>query len=102
MTPFDSRTLLAGRRPPAAPTPSGTAGNAPAEEPRVCHGPARGHALSLGQPAVPRLPTIEVGKRDVSLEAHSIQDLEELADVAMLWDVRDRATAEESRRESDG
>ena len=36
------------------------------------------------------------------LEAHSIQDLEELADVAILWDVRDRATAEESRGESDG
>ena len=42
---------------------------------------------------------IEIGQRDVSLEAHSIQDLEELADVAMLWDVRDRATAEESRGE---
>ena len=47
------------------------------------------------------MPTIEVGNRDVSLEAHSIQDLEELADVAMLWDVRDRATAEEGRHESD-
>ena len=66
-----------------------------------CHGPTRDHAFSLGQPAIPRLPTIEVGKRDVSLEAHSIQDLEELADVAMLWDIRDRATAEESRHESD-
>ena len=67
-----------------------------------CHGLARGHALSLGQPTIPRLPTIEVGKRDVSLEAHSIQDLEELADVAVLWDVRDRATAVESRQETDG
>ena len=67
-----------------------------------CHGPAQDHASSPGQPAIPRLPTIEIGKRDVSLEAHSIQDLEELADVAMLWDVRDRATAEESRLESDG
>ena len=69
-----------------------------------CHGPGptRGHALSLGQPTIPRLPTIEVGNRDVSLEAHSIQDLEELADVAMLWDVRDRATAEEGRHGSDG
>ena len=66
-----------------------------------CHGPAQGHALSLGQPAIPRMPTIEVGKRDVSLEAHSIQDVEELADVVMLWDVRDRATAEENRHESD-
>ena len=47
-------------------------------------------------PPPPRLPTIEVGNRDVSLEAHSIQDLEELADVAILWDVRDRATAKES------
>ena len=36
------------------------------------------------------------------MEAHSIQDLEELADVAMLWDVRDRDTAEESRLESEG
>ena len=43
--------------------------------------------------------TIQVGNRDVSLEAHSIQDLEELADVSMLWDVRDRA---ESRQETDG
>ena len=70
---------------------------------RKCHGPgpARGHAPSPGQPAIPRLPTIEVGNRDVSLEAHSIQDLEELADVAMLWDVRDRATAEEGRQEMD-
>ena len=67
-----------------------------------CHGPARDHASSLGQPAIPRLPTIEVGKGDVSLEAYSIEDLKELADVAMLWDVRDRATAEESRDESDG
>ena len=67
-----------------------------------CHGPARDHASSLDQPAIPRLPTIEIGKRDVSLEAHSIQDLEELADVAMLWDIRDRATAEESRGESEG
>ena len=67
----------------------------------ACHGPARGHAPSLGQPAIPRLPTIEVGNRDVSPQAHSIQDLEELADVAMLWDVRDRATAEEGRQESD-
>ena len=68
----------------------------------ICHGPARGHALALGQPAIPRFPTVEVGNRDVSLEAHSIQDLEELADVAMLWDVRDRATAVESRQETDG
>ena len=69
-----------------------------------CHGPdpTRGHARSPGQPAVPRLPTVEVGNRDVSLEAHSIQDLEELADVSMLWDVRDRATAAESRQEADG
>ena len=70
----------------------------------TCHGPdpARGHARSPGQPAVPRLPTIEVGNRDVSLDARSIQDLEELADVSMLWDVRNRATAAESRQEADG
>ena len=69
-----------------------------------CHGPdpARGHAHSPGQPTVPRLPTIEVGNRDVSLEAHSIQDLEELADVSMLWDVRDQATAAEGQQEADG
>ena len=47
------------------------------------------------------MPTIAVGNRDVSLEAHSVQDLEELADVSMLWDVRDRATAAESRQETD-
>ena len=67
-----------------------------------CHGPARDHASSLDQPVIPRLPTIEIGKRDVSLEAHRIQDLEELADVAMLWDIRDRAIAEESRGEPEG
>ena len=67
-----------------------------------CHGPARGHALSLGQAAVPRLPTIEVGNRDVSLETHSIQNREELADVTMLWDAQHRASMEESRLESDG
>ena len=65
-----------------------------------CHGLARDRVSSLDQPAIPRLPTIEIGRRDVSLEAHSIQDLEELADVATLWDIRDRATAEESRGES--
>ena len=71
-----------------------------------CHSLAREHAPSLdppsAQPAVPPLPTVEIGDRDLTLEARSVQDLEALADVALLWGIRDRATAEESWGETQG
>lgn len=66
------------------------------------HGLARDHTPPFDQPGSPRLPTVEIGKRDLSLEAHSVQDLEAVADVPLLWDVRDKATAEESRGEARG
>ena len=44
------------------------------------------------------LPMVVIGKRDISMEAHSVQDLEALPDAVLLWDVRDKATAEESAR----
>ena len=74
-----------------------------------CHGPsidddkapAMGHALSLDDkthvttpaatPAamfIAKLPTVTIGKHDLSFESHSIQDLDALADVELLWDVR--------------
>ena len=55
-------------------------------------------------PASPRPPLAHYRNwnRDVSLEAHSILDLEELADVSILWDVRDRAPAVQSWQEADG
>ena len=68
------------------------------------HGLARDHAPPLDlpstQPAVPRLPTVVIGNWDLSLKAHSVEDLQALADCLMLWDVRDRATEEESRGEA--
>ena len=70
-----------------------------------CHGPsldddkapAMGHGLSLdGKVPVPtpaarsiaKLPTVAIGKHDLSFESHSIQDLDALADAELLWDVR--------------
>ena len=47
----------------------------------------------------PPLPTIVIGKRDLTMEADSVQDLEALADVLLLWDQRDKASAVESVRE---
>ena len=45
------------------------------------------------------LPTVVIGKRDLSFEAHSVQNLEALADVALLWDIRDTLTPKESAAE---
>ena len=67
-----------------------------------CHGLAWEHAPSLDSPAAPPLPTVEIGDRDLTLKARSVQDLEALADVALLWDNWDRATVEESRGETQG
>ena len=90
---------------------------------RIYHGPsldddkapARGHGSSLDDkapvttpPATPaatptatpiaKLPTIGIGKHELSFESHSIQDLNALADVKLLWDVRG-AGAETRQRE---
>ena len=71
----------------------------------VCHGPlldddkatAMGHRSSLDDKApvampaatsITKLPTVAIGKHDLSFESHSIQDLDALADVELLWDVR--------------
>ena len=75
----------------------------------MCHGPsldddkapAMGHGSSLDDktpvttPAVTpaamsitKLPTVAIGKHNLSFESHSIQDLDALADVELLWDVR--------------
>ena len=36
---------------------------------------------------ITKLPTVVIGKHDLSFESHSIQDLDALADVELLWDV---------------
>ena len=40
--------------------------------------------------SIAKLPTVAIGKHDLSFESHSIQDLDTvtLADVELLWDVR--------------
>ena len=74
-----------------------------------CHGPsldddkvpATGHGSSLDDktpaatPAamsIAKLPTVAIGKHDLSFESHrraaSIQDLDARADIELLWDVR--------------
>ena len=70
-----------------------------------CHGPsldadkvpAMGHGSSLGGRApvtrptamsIAKLPTVAIGKHDLSFETHSIQDLDVLADAELLWEVR--------------
>ena len=74
-----------------------------------CHGPsldddkapAMGHGSSLDDkepvttPAatptathIAKLPTVAIGKYNLSFKSHSIQDLDELADVELLWEVR--------------
>ena len=80
-----------------------------------CHGPsldddkapAMGHGSSLGgrapdtMPAatsIAKLPTVAFGKHYMSLESHSIQDLDALAAVELLWDVRGEG-AETRQRE---
>ena len=78
-----------------------------------CHGPsldddkapALGHGSSLDDKApvttpaatpaampaatpIAKLPTVAIGRHDLSFESHSIQDLDALADAELLWDVR--------------
>ena len=37
---------------------------------------------------IARLPTVAIGKHDLSFESHSIQDLDALEDVELCWNVR--------------
>ena len=73
--------------------------------------PAMGHGLSIddktpdttpaAMPAaasIAKLPMVAIGKHDLSFESHSIQDLDILADVELLWDIRG-AEAETRQRE---
>ena len=73
--------------------------------------PAMGHGSSLDDktpvtmpaatPAatsIAKLPTVAIGKHYLSFESHSIQDLDALADVELLWDVRGEG-AETRQRE---
>ena len=48
--------------------------------------------------SIAKLPTVAIGKHDLSFESHSIQDLDVLADVVLLWDVRGEG-AETRQRE---
>ena len=48
--------------------------------------------------SIAKLPTVAIGKHDLSFESHSIQDLDVLADVELLWDVRGEG-AETRQRE---
>ena len=80
-----------------------------------CHGPsvdddkapATGHRSSLDDktpvttPAatsIAKLPTVAIGKHDLLFESHSIQVLDTLADVELLWNVRGEG-AETRQRE---
>ena len=47
---------------------------------------------------IAKLPTVAIGKHDLSFESHSIQDLDALADAELLWDVRSEG-AETRQRE---
>ena len=62
----------------------------------MCHGssldgdkaPATTPAATPDATSTAKLPTVAIGKHDLSFEAHSIQDLDALADAELLWDVR--------------
>ena len=85
----------------------------------ICHSPsldddkapATGYGSSLDDKApvttpattpaatsIAKLPTVAIGKHDLSFESHSIQDLDALADGELLWDVRGEG-AETRKRE---
>ena len=72
---------------------------------------ATGHVSSLDDKApittpatmptttsIAKLPTVAIGKHDLSFESHSIQDLDALADAELLWDVQGEG-AETQKRE---
>ena len=79
-----------------------------------CHGPslnddkapAMGHRSSLdgktpvitpSATPIPKLPMVAIVKHDLSFDSHSIQDLDALADVELLWDVRGEGTETRQR-----
>ena len=77
--------------------------------PAMCHGSSLDDRAPVTTPAATRtakpaatpiakLPMVAIGKHDLSLESHSIQDLDALADVELLWDVRGEG-AETRQRE---
>ena len=47
--------------------------------------------------SIAKLPTVAIGKQDLSLESHSIQDLDALVDAELLWDVRGEGTETRQR-----
>ena len=48
---------------------------------------------------IAKLPTVAIDKHVLSFESHSIQDLDALADVKLLWDVRgEGAETQQSER----
>ena len=69
--------------------------------PATCHGSSLDDKTPVTTPAatsIAKLPTVAIGKHDLSFESHSIQDLDALADVELLWDVRGEG-AETRQRE---
>ena len=50
--------------------------------------PADMPAATPAVTSIAKLPTVAIGKHDLSFESHSIQDLDALADVKLLRDVR--------------
>ena len=49
--------------------------------------PAATPAAMPAATPIAKLPTVAIGKHDLQFESHSIQDLNALADVELLWDV---------------
>ena len=66
----------------------------------MCHGssldddkapattPVATPAATPAATSIAKLPTVGIGKHDLSFEAHSMQDLDALADAELLRDVR--------------
>ena len=49
--------------------------------------PATTPAAMTATMSIFKLPTVAIGKHDLSFESHSIQDLDTLLDAELLWDV---------------
>ena len=60
--------------------------------------PAR-PAATRAATSTAKLPTVAIGKHDLSFEAHSIQDLDALADAELLRDVRGEGGETRQRNE---
>ena len=50
--------------------------------------PATMPAAMPATTSMAKLPTVAIGKHDLSFESHSVQDLHALADAELLWDVQ--------------